>query len=185
MLTVGFVVTPGFPVMSLAALSVFEFANTSTGTKLYDIRILSEDGRPVPSASDTCLETSDFGEVAFDTVIVGGNTRVVPTSPGLLAFVAKAAKSSRRISSICTGVFVLAEAGLVGGRRVTTHWLFTDELRTRFPEIRLEADRIFVVDGPIWTAAGNSAGIDLTLHMLEQDYGSDLALSVARILVVD
>ncbi len=185
MLTVGFVVTPGFPVMSLAALSVFEFANFSSEKRLYDIRILSEDGMPVPSASETCLETSDFGNVPFDTVIVGGNTRVVPTSPKLLAFMARAAKSSRRISSICTGVFALADAGLIGERRVTTHWLFTDELKTRFPEIRLEADRIFIVDGPIWTAAGNSAGIDLTLHMLEQDFGPDLALSVARILVVD
>ena len=185
MLSVGFVVTPGFPVMSLAALSVFEFANISTEKKLYDIRILSEDGMPVPSASDTSLETNAFGDSRFDTVIIGGNTRVTPTSPKLLAFLSRAAKSSRRISSICTGVFALADAGLVGDRRVTTHWLFTDELKTRFPEIRLEADRIFVVDGPIWTAAGNSAGIDLALHMLEKDFGADLALSVARILVVD
>ncbi len=185
MLTVGFVVTPGFPVMSLAALSVFEFANVSTDKKLYDIRILSDDGMPVPSAADTCLETGDFGGAPYDTVIIGGNTRVVPTSPKLLAFVAEAATSSRRISSICTGVFALADAGLIGERRVTTHWLFSDELKSRFPDIRLEADRLFVVDGPIWTAAGNSAGIDLTLHMLEQDHGADLALSVARILVVD
>lgn len=185
MLSVGFVVTPGFPVMSLAALSVFEFANISTEEKLYDIRILSEDGMPVPSASDTSLETNAFGDSRFDTVIIGGNTRVTPTSPKLLAFLSRAAKSSRRISSICTGVFALADAGLIGDRRVTTHWLFTDELKTRFPEVRLEADRIFVVDGPIWTAAGNSAGIDLTLHMLEKDFGADLALSVARILVVD
>ena len=106
MLTVGFVVTPGFPVMSLAALSVFEFANTSTEKKLYDIRILSEDGSSVPSASSNRLETSDFGDVRFDTVIVGGNTDVVPTSPKLLAFMTQAAKSSRRIASICTGIFV-------------------------------------------------------------------------------
>jgi transcriptional regulator GlxA family with amidase domain len=96
-----------------------------------------------------------------------------------------AAKTARRISSICTGVFALADAGLLGDRRVTTHWLFTDELSTRFPEVRLERDRIFIVDGPIWTAAGNSAGIDLALHMLEKDFGADLAHSVARILVVD
>ena len=185
MLTIGFVVTPGFPVMSLAALSVFEFANTSTEKRLYDVRILSDDGVPVSSASNTSLETSGFGDARFDTVIIGGNTRVVPTSPKLLAFLAEAAKSSRRVSSICTGIFALADAGLIGERRVTTHWLFTEPLKSRYPDIRLEADRIFVVDGPIWTAAGNSAGIDLTLHMLEQDYGTDLALSVARILVVD
>jgi transcriptional regulator GlxA family with amidase domain len=77
------------------------------------------------------------------------------------------------------------DAGVLGTRRVTTHWLFTDEFKTRFPDVRLERDRIFIVDGPIWTAAGNSAGIDLTLHMLEKDFGSDLAHSVARILVVD
>ena len=185
MLTVGFVVTPGFPVMSLAALSVFEFANYSAETKLYDIQVLSEDGMPVPSASGTSLETTVFGDAHFDTVIIGGNTCVVPTSPSLLAFISSAAKTSRRISSICTGVFALADAGLLGDRRVTTHWLFTAELKTRFPKVRLEGDRIFIVDGPIWTAAGNSAGIDLTLHMLEKDFGSELAHSVARILVVD
>lgn len=185
MLTIGFVVTPGFPIMSLAALSVFEFANQGAAEKRYDIRILSEDGMPVPSASGTRLETTAPGDTRFDTVIIGGNTRVVPTSPGLLAFVADAARTSRRICSICTGVFALADAGLLGGRRVTTHWLFADELARRFPDIRLERDRIFIVDGPIWTAAGNSAGIDLTLHMLEQDCGADLAREVARILVVE
>jgi transcriptional regulator GlxA family with amidase domain len=185
MLTVGFVVTPGFPVMSLAALSVFEFANYSLDKKLYDVQVLSEDGMPVPSASGTSLHTTAFSDAHLDTVIIGGNTCVVPTSPSLLAFVSSAAKTSRRISSICTGVFALADAGVLGTRRVTTHWLFTDEFKTRFPDVRLERDRIFIVDGPIWTAAGNSAGIDLTLHMLEKDFGSDLAHSVARILVVD
>jgi transcriptional regulator GlxA family with amidase domain len=185
MLTVGFVVTPGFPIMSLAALSVFEFANSIAEKRLYDIQVLSEDGTPIPSASGTNLGTTAFGDRHFDTVIIGGNTRVVPTSPKLLAFVSAAARASRRVSSICTGVFALAEATLLGNRRVTTHWLFTEEFKARFPEVRLEADRIFIVDGSIWTAAGNSAGIDLTLHMLEKDQGSDLARAVARILVID
>ena len=131
MLTVGFVVTPGFPVMSLAALSVFEFANHSSGEKLYDIQILSDDGMPVPSASGTSLETAAFNNGRFDTVIIGGNTRVMPTSRSFLAFVSSAAKTSRRISSICTGIFALADAGLLGDRRVTTHWLFTEDLKTR------------------------------------------------------
>ncbi len=185
MLTVGFVVTPGFTIMSLAALSVFEFANCSAEKRLYDIQVLSEDGTPIPSASGTYLETTAFGDRHFDTVIIGGNTRVIPTSSNLLAFVSATAKTSRRVSSICTGVFTLADAALLANRRVTTHWLFTEELKARFPEVRLEADRLYIVDGSIWTAAGNSAGIDLTLHMLENDYGSDLARSVARILVVD
>jgi transcriptional regulator GlxA family with amidase domain len=185
MLTVGFVVTPGFPVMSLAALSVFEFANLSTDEKYYDVHVLSEHGGLVSTSLGMSLNTIAFRDTQFDTLIISGNTCVVPTSPGLVAFVAAAARTSRRISSICTGAFVLADAGLLEDRRVTTHWLFTQELRTRFPGIRLEENRIFIVDGPIWTAAGNSAGIDLTLCMLEKDYGSDIARSVAQILVVD
>ena len=110
MLTVGFVVTPGFPVMSLAALSVFEFANYSAQKKLYEVQVLSEDGMPVPSATGTRMETTAFSDAHFDTVIIGGNTCAVPTSPSLVAFISSAAKTSRRISSICTGVFALADA---------------------------------------------------------------------------
>lgn len=185
MLTVGFVVTPGFPVMSLAALSVFEFANTSTERPLYDVRVLSEQGGPIATCLGTEIMTTALGNAHCDTLIIGGNTRIVPTSPGLRAYVAAAATASRRVASICTGAFALGDAGLLDGRRVTTHWLFTEQLKLRFPQIRLEPDRIFVVDGSIWTAAGNSAGIDLTLCMLENDWGADLALAVARILVVD
>jgi transcriptional regulator GlxA family with amidase domain len=185
MLTVGFVVTPGFPVMSLAALSVFEFANLEADRKLYEIQLLSEPGGLIPTTLGATLQTAAFGDVHFDTLIIGGHTRVNPTSPALRSFVADAAKTSRRISSICTGAFALADAGLLHGRRVTTHWAFTKELRNNYPELRLEENRIFIVDGPVWTAAGNSAGIDLTLYMLEKDYGAELARAVARILVVD
>jgi len=185
MLKIGFVVTPGFPVMSLAALSVFEFANFSAAEKLYDVQMLSEDGGLVPTYSGANLATTPLGSAHFDTVIIGGNTGVSPTSSKLLAFISQSAKTARRISSICTGVFVLADAGLLGGRRVTTHWLFTEQLRSRFPDVKLEENRIFVVDGHIWTAAGNSAGIDLALFMLESDYGADVALAVAKIMVVD
>jgi transcriptional regulator GlxA family with amidase domain len=184
-LTVGFVVTSGFPVMSLAALSVFEFANVSTEKDLYEVQVLSEQGGPVSTTMGTTLQTVAFGRTHFDTLIIGGNTRVVPTSPALRAYVTDAARRSRRISSICTGAFALADAGLLDGRRVTTHWLFTDEMQATFPTVQLEPDRIFVVDGAIWTAAGNSAGIDLALCMLEADYGTEIARNVARIMVVE
>jgi transcriptional regulator GlxA family with amidase domain len=184
-LKIGFVVTPGFPVMSLAALSVFEFANISAEKTLYDVQVLSENGGPIPTAMGTRLETTAFSDAHFDTLIIGGNTQVIPTSPRLLVFVAESAKTSRRISSICTGAFALADAGLLDGRRVTTHWLFTEELKSQHPGVQMEENRIFIIDGAIWTAAGNSAGIDLTLCMLENDHGYDLALSVARILVID
>jgi transcriptional regulator GlxA family with amidase domain len=185
MLTVGFIVSPGFPVMSLAALSVFEFANLSTGQPRYDVHILSEDGGPIRTAVGTSIGTTAWVDTPFDTLIVGGNTRIVPTTAGLGHFIAGAAQTSRRIASICTGVFALADAGVLRHRCVTTHWLFKQDFRTRYPDIRLEEDRIFIVDGPIWTAAGNSAGIDLALAMLERDYGPDLATTVARILVID
>jgi transcriptional regulator GlxA family with amidase domain len=185
MLKIGFVVTPGFPVMSLAALSVFEFANVRAGRPLYEIEVLSEDGGAVPACGGMTLNTVAFRDAHFDTLIIGGNTRVVPTSSRTRDFVLEASKSSRRISAICTGVFVLADAGLLDGRRVTIHWLFTDALRTQHPAVRLEPDRIFIQDRSVWTAAGNSAGIDLTLGMLENDQGADLARAVARILVVD
>lgn len=185
MLNVGFIVTPGFPVMSLAALSVFEFANIDSKRPLYAIHVLSEHGGPIATAMGVKVDTAPFGATHFDTVIVGGNTQVVPTSPALGAFLADAAKTSRRLSSICTGVFALVDAGLVNDRRVTTHWLFTEELKAHLPGVRVEENVLFTIDGPVWTAAGNSAGVDLALRMVEADCGSELALSVARILVVD
>lgn len=185
MLKIGFVVTPQFPVMSLAALSVFEFANLRSDQPIYDVRLLSEHGGPVTTALGATIDTMPFGDGHIDTLIIGGNVQIVPTSTALLALIAAAAGSSRRIAAICTGVFALADAGLLDGRRVTTHWLFTDAMRSRHPAARLEADRIFVVDGPVWTAAGNSAGIDLALAMLENDHGAELARTVARILVVE
>ena len=185
MLTVGFIVTPGFPVMSLAALSVFEFANLSAQEPCYDVHVLSEHGGPVQTATGTSVVTAAWGDAGFDTLIIGGNTRITPTSAALLDFVGSATNQSRRIASICTGAFALGDAGILRDRRVTTHWLFREEFRARFPKVQLDADRLFVVDGPIWTAAGNSAGIDLALFMLEKDYGPNLARAVARILVVD
>ena len=185
MLKVGFVVTPEFPLMSLAALSVFEFANLRAPTPLYDVRILSEHGGTVATSLGATVETVAFGDIPLDTLIIGGNVRFVPTSPALRDFVVRTARTARRVASICTGVFALADAGVLDGRRVTTHWLFTDELRAHLPGIRLDENRIFIVDGAGVTAAGNSAGIDLTLAMLEADHGVELARIVARVLVVE
>jgi transcriptional regulator GlxA family with amidase domain len=91
---------------------------------------------------------------------------------------------SRRMAAICTGAFVLAEAGLLDGRRATTHWAFARDLQARFPEVKVEEDRIFIIDGPVWTSAGMTAGIDLALGMIEKDFGLELSRSVARKLVV-
>ncbi len=186
---IGFVVAADFQVMSFAALSVFEFANLTAEAPFYDLRVLSEAGGPVRSSLGMTIETSRFDGAGFDaagidTVIVGGNNGIVPTTPALLAFVQAAMTRARRVASICTGAFVLAEAGILDGRRATTHWHSARELQARFPKLRVEEDRIFIVDGPVWTSAGASAGIDLALAMVETDLGADVARLVAKKLVV-
>jgi transcriptional regulator GlxA family with amidase domain len=184
MLRTAFVVSPGFQMMSFAAMSVFEMANYTAGEVLYDIRLLSESGGAVPSSLGMPIETERFHKQAFDTLIVGGLLAPLPSSNGLLSFLRRALPVTRRIASICTGALVLAEAGLLDGRRATTHWLVARELQARFPKVRMEEDRIFIVDGPIWTSAGMTSGVDLALGMLEDDFGRGIARSVAQKLVI-
>jgi transcriptional regulator GlxA family with amidase domain len=184
MLRTAFVVSPGFQMMSFAAMSVFEMANYTAGEVLYDIRLLSESGGAVPSSLGMPIETERFHKQAFDTLIVGGLLAPLPSSNGLLSFLRRALPVTRRIASICTGALVLAEAGLLDGRRATTHWLVARELQARFPKVRMEEDRIFIVDGPIWTSAGMTAGIDLVLAMIDSDLGPEVAKVVAKLMVI-
>lgn len=125
---------------------------------------------------------------SFDLVLVaGGSERALRAQreSGLLqAWLQTAACRARRIGSVCTGAFVLAEAGLLDGRRVTTHWAATDRLRSLYPKTRVEEDAIFVIDGAICTSAGVTAGIDLALAMVEADHGAQIAGRIARELVV-
>jgi transcriptional regulator GlxA family with amidase domain len=184
---VGFIVPQRFQLMSLAALTAFEIVNLPPADQRYDIHLLSEHGGPVRSSSGMTLETEAFGDPAFDTVIVGSITEMdMPSSDAtMIAFVQEAAKASRRIASICSGAFVLAEAGLLNGRRATMHWAHADSFRARFPDVRAEEDRIFINDGPVWTSAGMTAGIDLVLALIDNDLGPDAAKMVARLLVMN
>jgi transcriptional regulator GlxA family with amidase domain len=184
MLRIGFVILPDFQSLYFAALSVFEFANINAGKKLYGIELLSEYGGMVPSSLGTMTETMPFGHPNFDTLLVGGGNVSVTASPAVVDFVQRAHRASRRIASICTGAFVLAQAGILDGKRATTHWIATVEFKERFPLVKLETDRIFIIDGSIWSSAGMMACIDLALAMVEKDYGADLARSVAQTLVV-
>jgi transcriptional regulator GlxA family with amidase domain len=184
---VGFIVPQRFQLMSLAALTAFEIVNLPPADQRYDIHLLSEHGGPVRSSSGMTLETEAFGDPAFDTVIVGSITEMdMPSSDAtMIAFVQEAAKASRRIASICSGAFVLAEAGLLNGRRATMHWAHADSFRARFPDVRAEEDRIYINDGPVWTSAGMTAGIDLVLALIDNDLGPDAAKMVARLLVMN
>lgn len=184
MLTIGFVLPMHFQIMGLAAASAFELANVSAGERLYGIRFLSEQGGAIPNSFDIPIQTRALARQQLDTLIVVGLLHPVPTSPGLIKQLRRLASASRRTASVCTGAFLLGEAGLLDGRRATTHWLYARGLQKQFPEARVEEDRIFIIDGPIWTSAGMSAGIDLALGMIEKDFGAELARTVARKLVV-
>jgi len=182
---IGFVVPEGFQVIGLAAQAVFEFSNRVAGENVYDVRVLSETGGLVRSSAGVELQTERFSRRAFDTLIIIGNEDAPgTTTPGLLNFIRRGIKQSRRVTAICTGAFILAEAGLLHGRRATTHWFYARELQRRFPNIKVEEDRIFIIDGPIWTSAGATAGLDLALAMVEKDLGNEVARSVAKKLVM-
>ena len=181
---IGFIVLTGFQMMSVAVLSVFEFANKEMGQPVYDLHLLSETGGSVRSSIGVSVATEPFDDTNFDTLIVGGSAVAGSLTPGVIDFLRQALGRSRRVAATCVGAFVLAEAGLLDGRRATTHWNRARELQARFPKVKVEEDRIFIVDGPVWTSAGMTAGIDLALAMIEQDLGVDVARAVARKLVV-
>ena len=181
---IAFVVYPGYSVMALAVVTAFEVANVLADDPPYDLHFVSETGGKVKTSSAMMLETEAFTDMPFDTLVVGGATAPVASTPGLIAFMRDAPKRHRRVAAVCTGAFVLAEAGLLSGRRTTTHWLYARDLQRQFPDVKMDEDRIFINDGPIWTSAGMTAGIDLGLALIENDLGPELAKSVARKLVV-
>jgi len=183
---IGFIVPRAFQMMSVAALTAFELTTLAPRGSRYEIHLLSESGGPVASSSGMTLQTERFAEPAFDTIIVGSLSymEIPPSEPASIAFVRAAAAASRRTASICSGAFLLAEAGLLNGRRATMHWAHAAQFRARFPEVAAEEDRIFINDGPIWTSAGMMAGIDLALALIAADQGPDIAKEVARLLVM-
>ncbi len=123
---------------------------------------------------------------AIDTLVVAGGTGTARAlaDRSLVDFLGSAAGRARRTASVCTGAFLLAEAGLLDGRRATTHWNACAQLAARYAKVRVEPDPIFVRDGRVWTSAGVTAGMDLALALVEQDHGRDVALGVARELVL-
>jgi transcriptional regulator GlxA family with amidase domain len=181
---IGVVVFPGFQILDLVAVSVLELANKEAEHPAYAIEVISEHGGQVRSSSGVQIDTQAFDDPAFDTVIVSGAMDIAPSTPGLCAFLNRALAASRRTTSICTGAFVLAEAGILDGRRVTTHWRFARELQHRFPLTQVDEDRIFIVDGSVWTSAGMTACIDLCLALVEADLGVEVSRAVAKKLVV-
>ncbi|HEY4367701.1 MAG TPA: GlxA family transcriptional regulator [Steroidobacteraceae bacterium] len=181
---IGIIVFPGFQILDLAAIAAFELANDQVGKSIYSVELLSELGGAVASSSGVAVESKRFASVAFDTLIMTGGIKAPTSSEGVRQFLRDGLAASRRIASICTGAFALAEAGLLDGHRATTHWHFAAQLQSRFPQVKVQQDRIFINDGLLWTSAGMTAGIDLVLALVEADLGTDVSRAVARKLVV-
>ena len=179
---VGFLIYPGYQPMGFAVTSPFEIANQLSAEPVYDIRMLSKHGGPVRTSLGFEVLTEPFSEEPYDLVVVAASME--PASPETIEFIRQARAHCRRIAATCHAAFVLAEAGLLEGRRATTHWIRARELRARYPNVRVEEDRIYIADGPVWTSAGMTAGIDLALALIEEDLGLEMARTVARRLVL-
>jgi len=154
----------------------------------YTTRVVAAEAGPVTSSAGLALLAGSMRAARrpIDTLIVPGGFGVndASTDERLIRWTQRRARDARRVASVCSGAFLLAEAGLLDDRRVVTHWARCDELAQRYPRLRVETDPIFIRDGAIWTSAGVTAGIDLALALLEEDHGRAMALAVARDLVV-
>lgn len=159
--------------------------NWKAGYPVYEITLVSEHGGPVATSVGSKILTESYKRRSFDTILVAGeHNPAAAAPPGLVRYLRSAGQRGVRIASICTGTFVLAEAGLLDGRRATTHWNHATSLRQRYPKVNLDVDRIFTSDGSIWTSAGMSAGIDLALALVEQDFGREIVREAAKLMVV-
>ena len=182
-----FFVYPGFQVLDAAGpLAAFEAAN-AFAPGAYRLGVVSRDGGLVESSGGTQLATrpADLADTADTLIVMGGDGVFAAAADApTLRFLADSSAPLRRVASVCSGAFLLAAAGLLDGRRATTHWRRSRDFARRFPQVKLEEDRIYTRDGKLWTSAGISAGIDLALALIGDDLGEAVARQVARQLVV-
>jgi len=184
---VGVLVFDGMKLLDVSGpAEVFSEANLLGAD--YELVLLSPDGAPVQTSIGFNLPVaaSVYDHEAFDTVLVSGGEVLVgrPIDTAVRDAALHLAKHAGRIASICTGAFILAAAGLLDGRSATTHWRHARELAVGYPSVSVQPDSIYVKDGTVYTSAGVSAGIDLALALVEEDYGPELTRAVARSLVV-
>lgn len=163
---------------------------TSSNLPGYELHTASLTGGLIHTAEGLAVDTvplSRFADRSIDTLIVPGAPdilRAMGNALDLVAWLAAASANAKRTASVCSGTFLLAQAGLLEGRRAATHWAMCDMLKERYPSIEVDSDAIFVQQGSVWTSAGVSAGIDLALALVEEDCGREVTLLVAREMVV-
>lgn len=182
---IGFLVFPEFDLMDLSGpLEVFHWAE-QLAPGSYKFSVMSMSGGDTAASCGLQVHTEKAITEPLDTlIVVGGGLAHATLAPELVAYTRVAANSARRTSSICTGAFLMAATGLLDGIEATTHWRFADRLQSLYPEIKVNGDRMFVKSGKIWTAGGISAGIDVSLALVEEDLGLEISQAVANIIVV-
>ncbi len=188
---VAFVIYPGFQSIDLAGpYEVISGANRAVGRDVYAPLVVAASSGPVPSESGLVMvaerSIADVHPGKVDTLIVVGGSGVFAArdDAALVEWLRRVGGRAERVASVCSGTFLLAHAGFIDGRRVTTHWRRADQLQAEYPAVRVDADPIHVQDGKVWTSAGVTAGIDLTLAMVEADHGAAPAQAIARMLVM-
>ena len=184
---IGFLIFPDFQILDATGpLAAFEMASRYAPGS-YELRVIAADAGAVRSSCGAAVIAEPLrGAARLDTLIVAGGigTATAMADKRVQRFVRAAAGKCRRTASVCSGAYVLAACGLLDGRRCTTHWNRSPDFQKRFPAARLEPDRIFVRDGTIWTSAGITAGIDLSLALIAEDHGDAVAKQCAQQLVV-
>lgn len=186
---IGFIGFDGITALDMVGpLEAFDAANSANGSNFYKTLILSPAGKPFRSGASMVMNAdASFGDAPpLDTIVVpgGAGLRKPEVTSTVVAFLKQRERRTRRIVSVCTGLYALAQAGFLNGRRATTHWQFAQAFSQKFPDVNIEPDAIYIRDGKFYTSAGVTAGIDLSLALISDDLGRSVALQVARELVV-
>lgn len=189
--SVAVLALPGVQLLDVAGpLDVFAEANAQSGRDIYALGVVGTEPGHITTSSGRGLVADwvapDAAPARFDTLLVAGAPWIqdLEVRPDLLAWLGRAAAGSRRYGSVCSGAFLLGQAGLLNGRRMTTHWAVAEALAERYPEAIVEPDAICLFDGKLRTAAGVTAGLDLALALVEEDLGAEIARQVAAQLVM-
>jgi transcriptional regulator GlxA family with amidase domain len=186
--TIAFLIFPDFQLLDAAGpIGAFEMPARSLQPAPYALKLIAKTPGPVTSSSGVAMIAEAFGDpAAIDTLVVAGGqgTEAAATDRETRRFVREVARTARRMTSVCSGAYVLAAAGLLDGKRATTHWGRTRHFPTVFPKVKLEPDRIWIRDGQVWTSAGVTAGIDLALALIADDLGEAVTRRIAQELVV-